>query len=518
MVTPLSLDNMTQPATADEWFAECISLQTTLGLPTTAWQPGSIERCMDTALALVQQESDVAGSIMIQAGFLDFAATGSVTYTDANGVVQTVYVTPDPSIPAQNPTGALGWLDVLSDSLYDVQRIIAARAGGVLAVLNTSVSTYGPFAIGTYHVANPNVAGSPGYTNAVPLTVSPSLSAGSITAPGCTAASSLINVHLVGHPFSTGAPVFITGVTGTTEANGAWYVTRVDANNFTLDGSTFSNAWVSGGTVYAPDVATFTADTAGTASNANPRDVTVSVTSLIGVSVENINAWIGADTEGNIALAARCRLKLQALAIGGTGGQITYYSLIAQEIAPTLTPPLVISAPITRVLVQLITTTGQVYVTAANSAGGISGSFSGLTGDVGALWYVLAAKVGITSYTIITQGAANHTITVAVTVYLPAVYNTATNVTLFTTAILRYFRALPVGGVTLPGGTSPNTNVVPFEGVIGSVFAAAAQASIPLALGDVEGTLDGGTSNVQLLLSPVPEVAVPTVTVNLVSV
>ena len=43
--------------------------------------------------------------------------------------------------------------------------------------------------------------------------------------------------------------VTITGVVGTTEANGNWEVARVNNTQFDLVGSTYTNAWVSGGTV-----------------------------------------------------------------------------------------------------------------------------------------------------------------------------------------------------------------------------------------------------------------------------
>ena len=44
-------------------------------------------------------------------------------------------------------------------------------------------------------------------------------------------------------------PVVISGVTGTVEANGPWLVETIDSTHFTLKNSTFTNAYVSGGTV-----------------------------------------------------------------------------------------------------------------------------------------------------------------------------------------------------------------------------------------------------------------------------
>lgn len=59
----------------------------------------------------------------------------------------------------------------------------------------------------------------------------------------------LIKITAVGHGLVTGDKARVKNVGGTTEANGWWSVTRIDADNVTLDGSTFANAWTSGGTI-----------------------------------------------------------------------------------------------------------------------------------------------------------------------------------------------------------------------------------------------------------------------------
>lgn len=61
--------------------------------------------------------------------------------------------------------------------------------------------------------------------------------------------SGLIRLTAVAHGFSTGDSVGVYGVTGTTEANGQWLVTFVDANHIDLQGSAFVNPYVAGGTV-----------------------------------------------------------------------------------------------------------------------------------------------------------------------------------------------------------------------------------------------------------------------------
>jgi hypothetical protein len=52
---------------------------------------------------------------------------------------------------------------------------------------------------------------------------------------------------LAAHGLATDDTVTIADVLGTTEANGSWSVTVVDGDEFTLQGSTFSNTYASGG-------------------------------------------------------------------------------------------------------------------------------------------------------------------------------------------------------------------------------------------------------------------------------
>lgn len=59
--------------------------------------------------------------------------------------------------------------------------------------------------------------------------------------------SGLVRITSNAHGFLDNDTVTITGVTGTTEANGTWFVTGVTANTFDLVGSAFVNAYVSGG-------------------------------------------------------------------------------------------------------------------------------------------------------------------------------------------------------------------------------------------------------------------------------
>lgn len=62
--------------------------------------------------------------------------------------------------------------------------------------------------------------------------------------------SGLIRVTSTAHGLTTNDTVFIAGVGGTTEANGTWAVTVVSTTQFTLQSSTYANAWTGGGGVY----------------------------------------------------------------------------------------------------------------------------------------------------------------------------------------------------------------------------------------------------------------------------
>lgn len=69
-----------------------------------------------------------------------------------------------------------------------------------------------------------------------------------ITGAASNGVPDLIRITAVGHGYQTGDTVNISGVLGTTEANGTWVITRIDADNFDLMGSTHTNAWAAGGT------------------------------------------------------------------------------------------------------------------------------------------------------------------------------------------------------------------------------------------------------------------------------
>jgi hypothetical protein len=385
----LPISDLFTPATAPQWLALLLANADTLQLPTTSWQSGGITRTILAMMSNMLGQEDGIISTMAQGGFLDYAATGTVTFTAANGETVTQPVTPDPSIPTQNPTGAPGWLDLLASSVYNVTRVGARRASGVLAIVNSSGNVYGPFTAGTYHVANPSSGAA--YANVDSLTIA----AATLVGAGISTASNTTPIVVTtnaAHGLTGSEIVYITGVVGNTAANGFWAISVTGLSSFQLVGSAGNGAYVSGGTVNVCTTVACQADLAGPAATSSPGTITQAVTTLAGVQVDNLVSFVGSAFESNIALAARCRLKLQSLSPNGPRGAYEYFALTAVDILAAETPPVALSAPVTRVLVQASATTGVVTTTVANASGAVPG-----VSNLGIIGATNATPIQITS-------------------------------------------------------------------------------------------------------------------------
>lgn len=120
-----------------------------------------------------------------------------------------------------DPQNALAASTAASQTLYLVK--LQAQTGGLISNVNAYVGTAGTSLTAATTTA---VSGSANGTgNVVRLTV------------GSTAG------------MSTGNVVTVAGVVGTSEANGAWVGTVVNGTHIELQGTTWANAWISGGTV-----------------------------------------------------------------------------------------------------------------------------------------------------------------------------------------------------------------------------------------------------------------------------
>lgn len=94
-------------------------------------------------------------------------------------------------------------------------------------------------AVPTYRVYGPNGVVTNGTGSAEQM------ESGNVT--GATNASPIV-ITSANHGVSTGQPVTVSGVGGNSAANGSFLATAVDANTFSLQGSTGNGAYTSGGT------------------------------------------------------------------------------------------------------------------------------------------------------------------------------------------------------------------------------------------------------------------------------
>lgn len=530
----LNITQLFNPATQPDWLKTLLTNAKILKLTTTQWQPGGIARTILAIVSYVLQIEDIQISLIAQGGFLDFAANGSVTYTDINGKSVTIYVTPDPSNPAQNPSGRLGWLDVLASSVYNVERIQTTFAGGNLAIINSSVATYGPFAPGSYHVADIFPSNSPTYSNTSILSIPPSTTVGGGVTNVTNNGGTIQITTLAAHGLQNGSVVMLSGIQGVSNVSGArtyalsdptaWEVTVLSSATFTLNGSNFSGSYTAGGTVWIPVIAPFQADVAGSNSNSlnqfgvvDVNTILQPVTSLNGVNPANYVKFVGQDIENNTALANRCRLKLQSISTSGTKGAYMYYALTSQQVAPNVTNPATgfpynVSTTITRVMVSAII--GTVSVIIANAQGSPSAQ------DVAAVQAIIAAYATPLGVNSIVTAAPPLNIAIVANVWVSASLNNTSTQAIFQTAIQNYVANFPIGGVSDPGGQYQN--IMPLDGIIGTIFTAGQANGISIQdVNMVDGGIGGITADVDLVVVGIAYVAVlsPGVpTVNLFSI
>ncbi len=366
----LSIANLITPATTVEWNTRMLANASILGLPVTAWQEGQPSRTVIMVNAATASQQDALISLIAQGGFLDFAATGSVSFTGVDGQTVTAKVTPDPSVVGENPTGIPGWLDVLASSVYNVTRIGAEYASNDEYFANTTTNTYGPYDVGTFHVGN--LTSGSGYSNTESFTIGPANYVGSGISAASNTSPIVITTNAV-HGLAGSEVVRVLGVLGNTSANGFWDIVVLSTTTFSLVGSAGNGAYTSGGTVNVCSSGVFAADVAGPDSTSSPGTITQVVTTLSGVTCTNLDSFVGSDWESNTALAARCRLKIQSLSPNGPSGAYEYFALSANDLLADEDPPVRLSAPITRALTRSSAVTGIHETIVASASGDVPG-------------------------------------------------------------------------------------------------------------------------------------------------
>lgn len=337
----VGLDPNVTPAD-DTWLGFLLATANIVGLDATSWQPGSPERTILAIASVALAQEDTRIAVMAQGGFLDYAASGTVTSVAIDGSSSTQPVTPDPSIPSQNPTGALGWLDALGSSFYEVDRLLATYATGYLSVANTGAGALN-YVAGNYHVANASTGAT--YVNVNDQAVPSSRIAGT---GGVITAVSVGNPTTIttqsAHGLALGDVVYVAGALGVTGLSGVFGAVSAtpSATSFRVNLST-TGTWTSAGTVYKCTLALMQADVLGITSNASPGAISLTVTQASGAYVSNISAWSAANYESNTAYVARIRLSLAALSPNGPASAYDYYALSAATFLAALSPPVTLT-------------------------------------------------------------------------------------------------------------------------------------------------------------------------------
>jgi hypothetical protein len=401
----VSVSSLFTPQSPAQWLATLLADGNSLGLTATAWQPGQFVR---TILAILGEElakeDAFAISLRAQGCFLDFAASGSVTFTDDlvanNPQTVTVPVTPDPSIPSQNPTGAPGLLDTLASSVYNVVRTSATFATGPVWISNTSGVNQGSFQPGTFHVQN--VLTGATYANQVVFANTASALTATVTA--ATVATPVIITTAAPHGLSTGAVAFVQGI-GVCPDN-FYVVTSGGATTLTLNGSIGAGIYSGAGQVWATQSVIFAGDAIGPQGNAGVGNINQLITAAPKCYCGNLVTLAGAPWQSNASLAAICRAKLATLTPNGPQGAYLFFALAASTILAggalanglvlasplPVTPVTLDGGPITRALVSQSTATGIVLTTLANASGPVGGCYNlGITGAT------TAAPIAITT-------------------------------------------------------------------------------------------------------------------------
>lgn len=381
--TPLTIDELFTPAPSGiggnpnvappsgSWMAILLQLAATVGLPTTAWQPGQPERSILSIDSVALAQLDGIVSLIAQGGFLDFAASGTVVIPGNNPSQPsvTVPVTPDPSNAAQNPTGAPGWLDALGQNVYQVTRLQASFASGALAIANTLVAAAGPYDVGTYHVANTRTQAT--YKNVATLSIPSSRIAGTGgVIVGVIASTTTTITTQSAHGVSPNDTIYVNGVGGINGLNGAFaQVASVPSPTTLTISIVTTGAFTSGGTLYLCTVADFEADVIGIGSNAAPGDVTSQVTQINGIATSNVGAWSAANYESNTDYAQRCRDKLAAASPNGSVAAYAYFAKTAFVLLAAQTPPVMLTnGPIASAKAFGSPQTGEVLTVVASTS------------------------------------------------------------------------------------------------------------------------------------------------------
>lgn len=252
---------------------------------------------------------------------------------------------------------------------------------------------------------------------------------------------------------------------------------------------------VAPGSVGSPTVVTanFQALTAGAASNADPGDVSVMVTSVLGVSVSNPSSFVGLDPQSDDSLKAACLSKLGSLTNGGPSNAYQY----AVDVAVNAVTGFPVN--VNRRNVQSNPLTGTVNVTVASPSGPVAAS------DIQGIINSIVDLAVPDAVTFNVQSASGLSYSPQVTIWaqgLPGI-DALTIQSAAADAITVYLENYPIGGLAKGGATS-GLWATGLEGAVKDVSSAiyAVDGFTDLALGPGQVAVDSVPTPIVNLVNP----------------
>ncbi len=223
------------------------------------------------------------------------------------------------------------------------------------------------------------------------------------------------------------------------------------------------------------------ADLVGIIGDAAPGEISVLVTSLVGVSVTNTLAVLGADEESTSSLVARTRAKLASLSPLGPKDAYNYVSETPLASFPPVLGTLLTSTstPITRARTTADPDTGIINVFLATAEGAPSGADIVLV-QLGLDRWAEPWCVSSTA-----QAAAELVIDITYRVWI---HSSLTDVQIkqsIEIALITYFASVPVGGALIDSSGIGKIYVDKLAHVIHAAFANIEVVEIDLPVGDL---------------------------------
>lgn len=219
------------------------------------------------------------------------------------------------------------------------------------------------------------------------------------------------------------------------------------------------------------------ADEAGSASSADPGDISIVVSGFLGLTVTNPSPAVGRDRETGDQLKARCRLKTPAISKTGAGpkGKYAYIAITPEENG---------NAGVTRCDVRGNSVTGAVTVVLAGSSGAVTNTDRDLVEEA-----LVDKVIGPTeTLTVISATNASIDVTYELWVYDDVNVDGAALQAKVSQRIDALFALAPIGGWRRAADPNGKVFVNLLEATIKSVTNRAFQVAVTLPAADVDLT------------------------------